>query len=127
MGEVVLDTNAIIHFFKGDRSIQELLKSFSTWYLPTTVVGELLFGAYNSTHVEKNLATYRSFFDQVIILSPNDEIVVSYAQIRLELKRIGKPIPENDIWIAATAKAKGLPLATLDKHFSSIKNLELSK
>lgn len=125
MSEIVLDTNVVIHFFRGEKSIQELLNPFPIWYLPVTVVGELLFGAYNSTHVDKNLANYRSFFEQVIILSPDTEIADSYARIRIELKKIGRPIPENDIWIAATAQAKSLPLATLDKHFSSIQNLEL--
>ncbi|MEM8901935.1 MAG: PIN domain-containing protein, partial [Bacteroidota bacterium] len=100
MNGVVLDTNVVIHYFKGDNSIQDLLNPFPIWYLPVIVVGELLYGVYNSTQVEKNIATYQSFFEQTNILSPNNEIADSYAQIRLELKRIGKPIPENDIWIA---------------------------
>jgi tRNA(fMet)-specific endonuclease VapC len=48
-----------------------------------------------------------------------------YARIRFELKQAGRPIPENDIWIAAICLEHGLPLATHDQHFAAIANLQV--
>jgi tRNA(fMet)-specific endonuclease VapC len=49
----------------------------------------------------------------------------TYARIRLQLKKRGKPIPENDIWIAATCIVNTIPLYTLDKHFKEVSDLIL--
>jgi tRNA(fMet)-specific endonuclease VapC len=48
-----------------------------------------------------------------------------YARIRLQLKRKGKPIPENDIWIAAICVEHDVPLATSDGHFLEIDALKV--
>jgi tRNA(fMet)-specific endonuclease VapC len=41
------------------------------------------------------------------------------------LKSAGKPIPENDIWIAALSMQHNIPLVTSDSHFKYIKGLNL--
>lgn len=48
-----------------------------------------------------------------------------YASIKTALLNKGKPIPENDIWIAAVAKQFGLELYTQDQHFKEIDGLNL--
>jgi tRNA(fMet)-specific endonuclease VapC len=48
-----------------------------------------------------------------------------YARIRMDLKRKGKPIPENDLWIAALCIERGLPLATSDGHFAAVDELTI--
>ncbi|MDW8140870.1 MAG: PIN domain-containing protein [Candidatus Bipolaricaulota bacterium] len=50
-----------------------------------------------------------------------------YAQIRLELKQKVKPIPENDLWIAALCLEHTISLATEDAHFSEINGLAVEK
>ena len=47
-----------------------------------------------------------------------------YGEIKAQLKSIGKPIPENDIWIAALAIEHGMDLVTADQHFNHIKKLQ---
>jgi tRNA(fMet)-specific endonuclease VapC len=55
---------------------------------------------------------------------PVDESVAAcYAKVRLDLKRRGNPIPENDIWIAAACLVLEVPLITRDDHFSYIPEL----
>ena len=49
-----------------------------------------------------------------------------YGEIKTQLKRDGCTIPENDIWIAATAKAYQYTLMTFDKHFHNILGLEIT-
>ena len=83
--------------------------------LPVTVAGELLFRARNSGRVEKNLP--------LLVL---DGIAAEhYAEIRLALKQQGRPIPENDMWIAAICRANDVPLLTFDKHFGYVPGLQL--
>jgi tRNA(fMet)-specific endonuclease VapC len=50
---------------------------------------------------------------------------MSYAEIKFDLKKKGRPIPDNDIWIAACAHAHGFSVATFDNHFSEIAQIEL--
>lgn len=50
---------------------------------------------------------------------------MNYIPIKKSLKQIGKPIPENDIWIAACACVHNLAVAIFDKHFSEIAEIEL--
>lgn len=123
--EIALDTNAAIAFLNGDEAMLEEIKHIDIVYLPITVVGELLFGALNSTRAKINLPKFQAFIDNCEILNINELIANEYANIRLELKKIGKPIPENDIWIAATCKINNLPLMTRDKHLTYIENLDI--
>jgi predicted nucleic acid-binding protein len=46
-----------------------------------------------------------------------------YAAIRLELKLTGKPIPANDLWIAALSRRHAMPVVTRDAHFDSVAGL----
>lgn len=43
-------------------------------------------------------------------------------QIKLRLK--GRPLPENDVWIAALAMQYALTLVTRDAHFQEVENLQ---
>jgi tRNA(fMet)-specific endonuclease VapC len=56
-----------------------------------------------------------------------DETAVWYADVRMKLKRIGKPIPENDIWIAGICRQFDLTLATSDAHFDLVDGLRVLK
>lgn len=48
-----------------------------------------------------------------------------YGEIKAQLRRKGNPIPENDIWIAATAMEHDPTVLTGDKHFEIIEVLKL--
>ena len=57
----------------------------------------------------------------------NEEIAQMYGKVKSELKAKGRPIPENDIWIAATALAAKLSLVTADSDFEHVDGLLLEK
>lgn len=122
-----IDTSVAIRILNNDKVLVKIFTRIPTLYLPVTVEGELLFGALNSERHIKNLKTFKAFIDTCAILNINSEIAKEYAVLRKQLKDSGTPIPENDIWIAATCLVYQLPLATLDKHFSFIKKLSLVK
>lgn len=112
-----LDTSVIIHFFKGNISIVELLKTFQEVFVSSIVVGELYYGAYASANSKKHIEQIQDFLTDCIIVSPDLEASIAYGKLKSDLKRKGSPIPENDIWIAAIAIQQNIPLFTTDNHF----------
>ena len=110
----MLNTNVAVIFTKIDIA-----------YVPVVVVGELLYGAYNSSNPKNNLELFKNVLTQFEQLPISFDVANSYALVKSDLKKIGKPIPENDIWIAATAHAYNLPLATFDTHFKNIRQITL--
>jgi tRNA(fMet)-specific endonuclease VapC len=66
-GKIALDTDVSIKFLNGDKSIDIFIAKHSEVYLPAIVVGELLFGALNSTHAEQNLARHKKFIQRAKI------------------------------------------------------------
>jgi tRNA(fMet)-specific endonuclease VapC len=89
------------------------------------VAGELYFAALNSGRRDMNLKPFREALSCMEIIPVDDAVAIAYAEIKLSLKKKGTPIPENDIWIAACACARGLSVATFDGHFSEIPQIEL--
>jgi len=122
-GEIALDTNVVIAYFKGEALVKEKLLALSKVYLPVPVVGELLFAAENSARRQENLVLYREFIQTCRVLNITRRTAAFYARIRATLKQQGRPIPENDLWIASLCVEKGLPLASRDEHFRAVPEL----
>jgi tRNA(fMet)-specific endonuclease VapC len=122
---VALDTNAAIGYLNGDPRITTRFQAISDPALSATVAGELLFGAANSARSAANLKRYGEFIGQCEVLDCNLETAMRYANLRLQLTRAGKPIPENDLWIAASCLQHSLTLVTNDAHFANCPGLAL--
>ncbi len=121
--KIALDTNVVIDIFNNKSSVTALLSGYQTIYLPITVCGELLFGAKNSTKSLENEQKCHDFISNCNLLNINELIAEEYAKTRNELKKKGRPIPENDIWIAATCIVNNIPLATFDSDFNHVNDL----
>lgn len=121
----LLDTSIIIHSFKSHNDIVQKLDSFDEVFVPVFVVGELLFGAYKSSNPEKNLLQISLFLNNCAIINPNNVTAEYYGKVKAFLYQRGKPLPENDIWIAAIVKQYDLPLYTTDKHFTEVEGITL--
>jgi tRNA(fMet)-specific endonuclease VapC len=124
-GKYLLDTNAVIAFLRNDEKIVKKIKEQAEVYMPVTVVGELYFGAFKSKKREENLKKISNLLEDIIVLENNVQTARFYGEIKKILKEKGKPIPENDIWIAAIAKQYDLLLITTDIHFNEIEDLPL--
>ncbi|TDX84781.1 type II toxin-antitoxin system VapC family toxin [Epilithonimonas xixisoli] len=120
----VLDTNIIIDLFRGDEKTKSFLNNFD-FEIPVIVIGELFYGAENSSNKEKHFQQIKKFTEEVSIINSTEDTAKIYASIKSDLKQQGKPIPENDIWIAAIAIENNKSLVTNDQHFLSIKNLKI--
>lgn len=124
-GKVAIDTNIAIKLLNGDEAIDRCLSKYSEICLPVIVVGELIFGALNSKRAEQNLARHKKLIQKVSILEISETTANTYAKTRLILKKKGKPIPENDLWIASLCIEHKLPLITDDGHFKEVEHLTL--
>ena len=121
----VIDTNVITRLLTKDPLAVSLIQKIDNLFTSSIVIGELYFAAANSSKSEANLKSFKEVVSCMEIIPVDDAVCVSYAKIKLELKKKGRPIPDNDIWIAACAHAYGLSVATFDQHFSEISQIEL--
>ena len=124
-GRISLDTNIVIRLFKNDPIVTKVFDTITTICLPTPVIAELLFAARNSTYQKENLKVYNEFINACTVLNITRETANLYSIIRLELKQKGRPIPENDLWIASICMEQNLPLFTGDAHFDTINGLKV--
>ncbi len=119
------DTNIFIDLMKGDEAISQKLESCDDVYISPIVLAELYFGAYRSANPEKHLSKIASAIQKSRLLKIDAATAEIFVTIKLALFTKGTPIPENDIWIAASAIQHQLPLYTSDKHFAEVAELFL--
>lgn len=120
-GRYLFDTNIAIAIVEREINFQDHPKAQG--FLNTTVLGELFFGVEKSSRVEENLERLQHLRTVFPVLVCDDETARHYGIIRYALLRKGRPIPDNDIWIAASARQHGLTLATRDGHFDYVDGL----
>ena len=126
-GRYLLDTNIVIALFNGDPAVTEQLAGVEYAAISVTVLGELAAGALKSSRAQENLLRLDQFADAAVVLSCDRKTAMHYAQVQTALFRKGKPIPEADLWIAATAQQHGLSLVTRDRHFDNVDGLEIAR
>lgn len=126
-GSYLLDTNIVIGLFANDAQVIQRLGTVSRVAIPAIVMGELYYGAYKSSHSKANIAKIDSFALKNAIVACDIETSRHYGRIKDHLRAKGKPIPENDIWIAALAKQHNMILVSRDQHFESIKEIIAEK
>jgi tRNA(fMet)-specific endonuclease VapC len=121
--EIALDTTVAIAVLNGTGDAGAWIQGFTRVCLPVTAVGELRFGALNSGRVAQNLARIEALVASCDVLTQDLDTAATYARLRLDLRRRGRPLPENDIWIAAACVQHAIPLVPADAHFHEIGEL----
>lgn len=124
-GKALVDTNVVIALFAGEPVIIEHLRHQSEVFLCVPVLGELSYGAQASARVESNLARLDQFAKALIVLPCDSETAAYYGSVKFHLRKKGRLLPENDIWIAAIAQQHDLTVVTRDTHFQEIENLNV--
>lgn len=122
---LILDTNALSAFVDGDAGLRKRIEDEFQLALPVIVLGEYLFGIRESRHRARYRAWLESNLPVFLVLPIRFETSGHYAAVRSELKASGKPIPSNDIWIAALARQHGYALVSRDQHFRAVRGLNL--
>ncbi len=126
MVSCIIDTNVYINLLQGKVNAKIIYQDFDRIFVPFIVLSELEYGFRNGSQYENNRKMLELFLesDNVGILHSDNDLIISYGLIKNRLKFKGKPIPENDIWIAAIAIEQGV-LITYDHHFKEISDLDL--
>ncbi len=122
---VGLDTNAYIRLMGGHAQLTQLLESAEEVLVPATVLGELHAGFALGSRREENRRQLDEFLalPGVETIAVTAEVAERYGILVSQLIRRGKPIPTNDIWIAAAVLELGARLVTYDSHFENIPGL----
>lgn len=120
---VLLDTNIIIEVFDGNKAIADKIAGLEGFYISVVVLGELYVGVHRVSNKSKHLKKLQSFLELCTVVNIDDTTAEYFGEIMAALYKKGKPIPTNDVWIAATAKQYGFDLISQDKHFNEIENL----
>jgi len=125
--KLLLDTNAYVALRRGHSEVAAVVRESEELVFSMVVVGELLFGFRNGSRYQKNLSDLEDFLAQpVVTLHPVTWVTADrFGRVAAGLKRSGKPIPSNDIWIAAHAFETGAELVTLDAHFRHVAGLPI--
>ncbi len=120
---IALDTNIAVDVLNDVPRTIQWLAGIGEIFLPVPVIGELRFGALKSSRASENQAKVDRLVARCRVLPADLCVANRYASVRIDLSGKGTPIPENDIWIAATCLEHGLTLATFDRHFSAVPGL----
>lgn len=127
MKRILLDTNAYRKQLDGWKPLTELLESNTKILMSPVVLGEVFYGYKKGTRERTNIGIIEKFLDEndVEVVKVSKETAEVYAKIKYDLEKKGRPIPINDIWIAAQAMENGAVLVTYDQHFSEIPGLRI--
>lgn len=121
----LLDTNVIIRVMKDELLLPAWYEEYGSVFVSSITLGELLLGAELSARTESNRRDYIDFCNDLEFLTVDFSVAQAYAKVKATLRKLGTPIPENDMWIAATALAFDLIIVTGDKHFERVTNLQV--
>lgn len=121
-GDYLVDTNIIVAFLNGEPAVQAKFAA-SIIYLPIIALGELYFGAEKSARKAVNVTKVDTLAARNRVLEIDLLTAKAYGEIKAGLRIKGRPIPDNDMWIAAIAQRYRLPLAARDAHFSHVTGL----
>jgi tRNA(fMet)-specific endonuclease VapC len=127
-GVYLLDSSVFIRSLRGDTDISARIDRARQVYVSSIVLGELYYGAFGSpTRADAAWAEVETIEQTVVVLAPDGATARIYARVKNSLKRQGLTLPDNDLWIAATAILYDITLAARDVHFDWITGLRVEQ
>ncbi len=125
MSRVLVDTNAYSALMAGNGRVADELARNEVIVLSPIVIGELLEGFLLGNRADENRTILDRFREKprTICVPITDTTAEWFAEIKRMLRKKGKPIPANDVWIAASCMEHGCRLLSFDAHFNEIDGL----
>jgi len=117
---MIVDTNALSAAADADPAVLAILGRADQMAIPVIVLGEYRYGIAQSRRQASYESWLAGLLRDCLVLDINEPTTHHYAEIVIELKRLGKPIPTNDLWIAALCRQHSLPLLSRDRHFDLV-------
>ena len=121
---MILDTNALSAMADDDPGVAAVLARADQMAIPVIVLGEYRHGIAQSRNRGAYEAWLTELLNDCMVLDVNEPTSHYYSEVVFELKRKGKPIPTNDIWIAALCRQHSLPLLSRDRHFDLVEGIK---
>lgn len=120
--KALLDTSGYSELMKGNPAILDLVRDAGVVFVPSVVLGELHSGFQRGSRRVENERVLRLFLSKpsVEVVAVTSETAERYGEIDAYLRAKGRPIPSNDVWIAALAMEHGGVLITLNAHFREL-------
>jgi len=127
MNRILLDTNAYARLLAGDERILAALAGADRVYMSVFVLGELNAGFRAGKKGRENRGILERFLEKpsIAVLEATRETAEFFGIVKDSLRKAGKPIPLNDVWIAAHALEIGSVLVTYDSHFRAVPGLRI--
>ncbi len=124
----LLDTNAYSALKRGHDGVAALVRRSDEVLFSTVVAGELLYGFRNGTKFASNRRDLDAFLASPFVTLVPVSLATAdrFSRIVIGLRAKGKPIPTNDIWIAAQTMETGAELVSFDHHFEWVDGLALT-
>ena len=121
----MLDTNAYAALKRGHPEVSDLVRRCDEVLLPVVVAGELLYGFRCGSRFERNRQDFEAFITSpfVTVVPVTMDTADRFGRIASTLMARGKPIPTNDIWVAAQAMETGAELLSFDRHYEAVEGL----
>jgi tRNA(fMet)-specific endonuclease VapC len=123
----LFDTNILLHIVRKSALGEAVLSRFDieqTGIQPlisAVTLGEIYSLAYRLQWGQAKLRRLSDLLAGVVVVPLDYEgLTEAYARIDARCRSVGRPIGENDCWIAVTAKATGAQLITTDSDFDSL-------
>jgi tRNA(fMet)-specific endonuclease VapC len=120
---LILDTNALSAAADQEPAALKIVAGADSLAVPVIVLGEYRLGIAQSRYRKDYENWLREWIAAVKVLDVDERTTRHYATIGLELKGMGKPIPTNDLWIAALCRQHSLALLSRDRHFDLVAGL----
>lgn len=122
MTRLCIDTSAYSQFMRGEEAVVAHLDQASWVGVPSIVLGELWTGFLLGQRPDENGVELEAFLSHDVVseVTVDAEVARIYAEVVVDLRRAGTPLPTNDIWIAACAVRSGSTVISFDQHFSKI-------
>ena len=125
----LLDTNICIYIARSQpATVARRFARAAPGTLGISIItwGELCFGAAKSRDRSRVNTLLEKFSRLVAILPLPLEAGLNYGEVRAALEKAGKPIGNNDLWIAAHALTLGVPLVSNNaREFERVPGLKL--
>ena len=123
--KLLLDTSAYVGLRASVPAVTKRISLSDVVLVSPIVLGELMYGFRKGSKFEQNMEVLERFLQHdAVELVPLGKVTADrYSRIVLQLRKASRPIPANDIWIAAQALEHGAELLSADRHFENIDGL----
>ncbi len=123
--KLAIDTNRYTDYCRAEQRAVAVLRGASEIHVPLIVLAELRAGFAHGNQRAKNEALLTRFLnsERVRVIAPDEQTTHFYADIYGDLRSRGRPIPTNDMWIAALTLQHGLVLFDRDSDFDHLPQL----